>query len=84
MARESTSARAEPGRGEGRARRWSPSLPRLCLHGAVARLRVRWLPSARGGLHLPAGAAAAGVGPALAVEFAAAGAGARTPRSRLP
>lgn len=43
----------------------------------LASWRSRWAASS-------AGAAAAGVGPALAVEFAAAGARARAPRSGLP
>lgn len=84
VARMSTSARAKPGRGADRERSCAQQLLHLCVYGAVARLRVRRLPGASGGLRFPAGAAAAGVGAALAVELAAAGACARAPRTRLP
>lgn len=46
---------------------------RLRTHGAVARLRLCGLPGAGRGLHLPAGAGAAGFGAALPVELATAG-----------
>lgn len=64
------------GRGAGRERS-GPAVRRVSPHGAMARLCVRRLPGAGGGLCPPAGAAAARLGASLAVELAAAGARAR-------
>lgn len=67
------------GRGAGRERS-GPTVWRVRPHGALARLCVRRLPGAGGGLCPPAGAAAARLCASLAVELAAAGArGTRLP-----